>query len=164
VHHLADVRQPLRPRRLELAADELAHVVAGRGLALRAVAEVQAPAHEGHMIPAHAPRLREHQRRVAHALDHDGGRRASVAAQRLDVEPLELGLGVLSQPLVQQLLVDAGDPVEHDHPAARVGHRGDVPDELHVVDGIPQGDSFRAARRIRSAVEEPVLRHMLNVA
>ena len=91
MHHLADVRQPLRTRRVELPLDEVAHVRSRRGLALRAVPEVETPAREGDVLVAVgvavAACLCEHEGRVRDALDDDRRRRPAsppdVAAARM---------------------------------------------------------------------------------
>src|SRR6266508_5506365 len=118
---LADVRQPLRPRRLELAPDEVPDVLASGRVALRAVAEIEPAERERHALDAVRVPITalpdEDERRVAYLVDDDGGRRTAVARQRLDREAFELRFRILLQPLVDQLLVDAGDAVQHDHAA-----------------------------------------------
>ena len=127
------------------------------------MSEVQPAAHERNVIGADPAHPREHQRHVAHPLDHNRGRRPPVTAERLDLEPLELGLRVPAQLLVQQLLVDPRHAVQNDHASAGVRHRGQVADELDVVDAVPQSHALRAPRRLPGSTQELVRGHMLNL-
>src|SRR6266545_3011701 len=155
VHHRADVAEPLRSRRVELAADEVAHVDAGRGLALSAVAEIEAAARERHAA-AGPPLLRKDKGCPLSSFDHDRRRRSPVPRDPLDREGLELGLGVAGQLLVDQLLVDPGRAGQDDDSAAGVRHRRDVPDELDGLEPLPDRDALRASRGLRGAAQEPV--------
>ena len=164
MHHLADVREPLRTRRVELPLDEVAHVRAGRGLALRAVPEVEAPAREGDvLVPvgvAVPARPREHQGRVRDALDDDRGRRPAGALDVVQLEGLELGLRVARQLLVELLFLHVA--VQDDDAAAGVRHCRDVPDELEPdagrlrIEALVQLDPLRAALGFRGPAQESV--------
>ena len=121
MHHLADVRQPLRACCVELTLDEVAHVCARRGLALRAVAEIEAPARERHVLVALRAAVpagpREHERRVGDALDDDCRRRLAAAGDVVQLEGLELRFSVARQLFVQLFLLHVA--VQHDDPTAR---------------------------------------------
>ena len=164
VHHLTDVRQPLRACCVELSLDEVAHVCAGRGFALRAVAEVEAPACERHVFVALCAAVptgpREHEGRVGDALDDYRRCRLATARDVVQFESLELGLRVACQLLVQLFLLHVA--VQHDDAASRVGQCGHVPNELKPgagrqrIEAVVQLDAFRAALRFCRSVQESI--------
>ena len=154
MHHLADVRQPLRACCVELSFDEVAHVCARRGLAPRAVAEVEAPACERHVLVALCAavptRPREHERRIGDALDDDRRRRLAATGDVVQLEGLELGLRMTRQLLVQLFLLNVA--VQYDDAATRVGQCGHVPDELEPGAGRPRIEAFVELDALRAAL------------
>jgi hypothetical protein len=169
VHHAADVREPQGPRLVELPLDEVPDIRAGCRLALRTVSEVEAAAHERDVIAAVPPRPRKDER-IGGALDDDRRRRPTVPSDVLELEVVELRLRVALELVVQTLLVQVRDAVQHDHAAAGVRHGGDVADELDPVsvglrvEAMAQLDALRAAPGARgSAQEAACVSHMLNL-
>src|SRR5207237_7451506 len=96
-------------RRVELALDEVAHVLARRGLALRAVPEEQAAAREGDVLTSFrilvAALPREHERRPRDAVDDDRRHRLTAAHDVVEPEGLELRLRVAGEVFVDRLLL-----------------------------------------------------------
>src|SRR5438552_205099 len=88
VHHGADVAEPLRPRRIELAADEVAHVHTGGGLALSAVAEIETASGKRHAA-APLSLLRKDERRPRSSFYDDRSRRSPVPRDAVHAESLE---------------------------------------------------------------------------
>ena len=94
--------------------------------------EVQASARESDVLvsvgAAVAAGASEHQGRVGDALDRDRRRRPAGSPDVVELEGLELGLGVARELLMELLFFHVA--VQDDDPAAGVRHCCDVSDEL----------------------------------